>query len=295
MTRRTALTALLAGAARAAGRPFRYAICSETFAGSTFEQACPLARRCGYTGIELAPFQLGEDPAATPPARRKELRRAAADAGLVLVGSHALLNAPKDLHLTTDDTAVRERSWEYLRRVVDLTADLGDRPVLVLGSGKQRAAASPDRVAAAVGRVREGLAKLAPHAEARRATVLLEPLAPQFTNVVNSLDEAMAVVKAIGSPAIQTIFDTHNTVREERPHTRALERHFAHIRHIHLNEMDGRYPGSGDYPFLPLLQKLHELHYAGWLSVEVFDFQPDGETVARRAREFLRGLEAQVK
>jgi sugar phosphate isomerase/epimerase len=52
--------------------------------------------------------------------------------------------------------------------------------------------------------------------------------------------------------------------------------------------MDGRRPGAGNYPFATLLQALQRLRYSGWLSVEVFDFKPDGETVARLSREFLR-------
>ncbi|HYO82671.1 MAG TPA: sugar phosphate isomerase/epimerase, partial [Bryobacteraceae bacterium] len=59
----------------------------------------------------------------------------------------------------------------------------------------------------------------------------------------------------------------------------------------HLNEMDGRYPGSGSYPFAPLLQALRKHRYAGWLSVEVFDFRPDGHTVARKAFEHIRQIE----
>ena len=59
------------------------------------------------------------------------------------------------------------------------------------------------------------------------------------------------------------------------------------IRHVHLNEMDGRRPGAGNFPFPVVLRALNELQYAGWLSVEVFDFKPDGETVARESFEYL--------
>ena len=38
----------------------------------------------------------------------------------------------------------------------------------------------------------------------------------------------------------------------------------------------------------------HDLNYQGWLSVEVFDFQPDGETVARSASSYLQRLEREL-
>jgi hypothetical protein len=40
------------------------------------------------------------------------------------------------------------------------------------------------------------------------------------------------------------------------------------------------HPGSGGYPFAAVLRRLKEVVYRGWVSVEVFDFRPDGFTVA---------------
>ncbi len=73
---------------------------------------------------------------------------------------------------------------------------------------------------------------------------------------------------------------------------RLIRRHFANIRHVHLNEMDGRYPGSGNFPFPAVLRELSALNYTGWVSVELLDFKPDGETVASRSAEYLRGIDS---
>lgn len=281
-------------AALAAAFPLRYAVCSETFAGMPFERACIAAAKIGYTGIEVQPSHLSADPASLTPAQRKTFRGQIHDAGLSFVGTHSLLGAPAGLHLTTPNRSVRDKSWEYFRRLIDLTADLGAPSVMVLGSGKQRDAVDGMTPGEATKILREGLAGIAPAAFARRVTILLEPLSPKFARVVNTLAEAVAIVKEIGSPAVQTMFDTHNTVAESDPHDVVMGRHMANIRHVHVNEMDGRYPGSGDYPFLPLLRKLVEIRYPEWVSVEVFDFQPDGETVARKSLEFLRTLESRL-
>src|SRR5690242_11936231 len=118
----------------------------------------------------------------------------------------------------------------------------------------------------------------------------MEPLAPHLCNVVNALAEAMVVVRAVHSPAVQTIFDAHNTAAEKQPLDALLRQYFPWIRHVHLNEMDGRRPGVGNFPFPLVLRTLRELGYQGWLSVKVFDYTPDGETVARLAGEYLHGL-----
>jgi sugar phosphate isomerase/epimerase len=194
--------------------------------------------------------------------------------------------------LTTPDGAVRRRSWDYFERIVDLAADIATRAVLVLGSSKQREAMAGVPRADAVMRLTEGLAALAPRAQARGVTILVEPLAPHLCKVVNTLGEAAAILRTVNSPAVQTILDTHNTAGETQSLDDLVRQHLPRIRHVHLNEMDGRRPGAGDFPFPRLLRSLREQGYPGWLSVEVFDFKPDGETVARESLEYLRRIES---
>ncbi len=288
LTRRSMMMAMAA----AQRSHFRWAICSETFAGMNFADACRAAKRCGYAGVEVEPAHLGADPAALSPAERKSARDAMKQAGVRYVGIHNILKAPAGLHLTTPDAALRAKSWDYFHRVIDLAADLGERPVMVFGSSRQRNAVNGSTPADAVKRLVDGLNAAAPRAKSRGVSILIEPLAPHLCNVINSLEEAMTVVRAVNNPAIRTMFDTHNTPAEKRPHAELIEQYREHLGHVHLNEMDGRYPGAADFPFQNILRALKDTRYRGWLSVEVFDFKPDGETVARRSIEFLRKLEA---
>ena len=265
----------------------QWAICSETFVGSDFVTACKAARRIGYSGIEAEPAHLGADPASLSRDRRREFRAAIDGEGLTCVGMHSMLKSPTGLHLTTPDATIRQKSWEYFDKLIDLAADLSDRPVMVLGSSKQRSTVNGSSVSDATARLTEGLQKLAPHAEQRSAAILMEPLAPHQSDVVTTLEQAMEIVRAVKSPAVQTILDTHNTAAEKLPLDELIRKYLPGIRHVHLNEMDGRRPGAGNFPFPLVLKTLKELEYAGWLSVEVFDFKPDGETVARESFEYL--------
>lgn len=289
MRRRDCMGALLAsGLLRGAEvQPFRWAICSETFPGKSFAEVCALTRRTGYSGLEIDPSNLSGDPAGLSMADRKAFRKAMADHEVAYVGLHSFLKSPKGLHLTTPDPAVRGQTWDYFARLIDLAADLGDGAVMVLGSSKQRQAIDGTTPAEAVERLTEGLSRMAPRAEQRGVTILMEPLAPHLCNVVNSMAEAVKVVHNVGSKAVQSMFDTHNTPAETLPHDEVIRKYFPLIRHVHLNELDGKYPGSGNYAFAPVLKALRDLNYRGWLSVEVFDFKPDGETVARNAAAFL--------
>ncbi|MFB3826205.1 MAG: sugar phosphate isomerase/epimerase family protein [Bryobacteraceae bacterium] len=284
MTRRTLLELLTAAKL---ARGFRLAVCNETFQTADFGEQCRLARKTGYSGIEIMPGTLAEDPASIPASRRAQLRKTMDAEGLAFAGLHNLLSAPKGLHAATADAAVYRRTWDYMLRLIDFCADLGGG-VMVFGGAKQRAAEKGETPAGAVARLTEGFARVAPHARGSGVLLLVEPLAPHICNVVNTLEQAIAIVRQIGSPAVQSMFDVHHTAAETLSAGELVARYFPYLRHVHLNEMDGKRPGLGNYDMKPLFRAMAQRGYAGWLSLEVFDFKPDGETVAAEANAYIR-------
>ena len=266
---------------------FRHSMCNEAFESQPFQAATAAIRHAGYTGIELAPFTLAEDPVAVPAAARREYRDIMESEGLEFVGLHWLLAAPAGLHITTPDRRLRERSWAYLRGLIDLCADLGQGGVMVLGSPRQRAATGGLAPAEAARNLAEGLASVALCAAARGVTILLEALPANQCDVVQTLAEAVAIVREIASPCVATMFDVHNAIDEREPHAGLIDRYFDYIRHVHVNEPDGRHCGTGSYDYKPLFEVLTRRGYGGWISLEAFDFTPGGATVAGESLGYL--------
>ncbi len=272
------------------GFRFRHSICNEVYRGWGFATACRDMRSAGYEGIEIAPFMLAEEPATIPAARRREYRDIITAEGLAFVGLHWLMVAPPGLHVTTPDQALRERSWLHIRNLIDLCADLGSDGVMVFGSPMQRASTGGSTPEQARERFVEGLASVAGHAAERGVRILVEALPKSQCDVVGTLAEAAGIVRRIGSPGVWTMFDTHNAVGETEPHAALVERYFELIRHIHVNEVDGKHCGAGDYDFAPLLRSLRKLNYGGWISLEAFDFSPGAEAIARQSIRHLQAL-----
>src|ERR1017187_2450728 len=270
---------------------FRHSICNEAFDKWPFADACQAIRQAGYTGIEIAPFTLAETPGEITAAQRAEYRDTIRSAGLSFAGLHWLMVSPKGLHVTGPDAALRRRSWEHIRALIDLCADLGPDGVMVFGSPNQRASTGGLTREQATGNFIDGLAGVAPHAESRGVKVLVEALPIAQSDVVQSLAEAVAIVEEIGSPAIGTMFDVHNAIDERESHAALVDRYFDFIRHVHVNELDGRHCGAGSYDFTPVLEVLKRRGYTGWISLEAFDFTPGAE---RLANESLRYLENQI-
>lgn len=266
---------------------FRFSVCNEVFEKTPFPQALKTIRAVGYEGVEIAPFTLAASPAEISAAQRSEYRRILADENLAFVGLHWLMVSPPGLHATTPDTTLRKKSWEHIRQLIDLCGDLGDGGVMVFGSPKQRSTTgglSPDEAKTIF---TDELAKVAPQAEQRGVRILVEALPSNQSDVINTLSEAVGIVEAIGSPAVQTMFDTHNAIDETEPHAEVIKKYFRHIAHVHVNEIDGREPGTGDYNFAVLLEALAELEYRGWISLEVFDFSSGAEAIVGGALRHL--------
>ena len=273
------------------GMAFRFATCNEIFREAPLEDVCSQVYEAGYSGLEISPFTLAPDPAALSKDDRSAIRQVIRSADLEFVGLHWLLAAPEGLHATTSDPAIRKRTWEYVNHFVDLCADLGSdesRGVVVFGSPKQRSSRDGMTARQATEVYIEGLAKAAPHAESRGVILLVEALSPDQSDVVTSLAEAVAIVEQIASPAVQTMFDVHNAVAETESHLDLIKKYFPLIKHVHVNEMDGKEPGTGNYDFAGLLKCLAGLDYQGWISLEAFDFTRDPKEIVTRSIQHLK-------
>ena len=270
---------------------FRHSICNEAFEKWSFADACRAIRQAGYTGIEIAPFTLAPAPGEITAAQRAEYRDIIRSEGLTFVGLHWLMVSPKGLHVTGPDAALRCRSWEHIRALIDLCADLGPDGVMVFGSPNQRATTGGLTREQATRNYIDGLTGVAGHAENRGVKVLVEASPVAQSDVVQTLAEAVAIVEEIGSLAIRTMFDVHNAVDELESHAALVERYFDFLCHVHVNELDGRHCGAGAYDFKPVFEVLRRRGYRGWISLEAFDFTPGAE---RLANDSLRHLEYQI-
>jgi sugar phosphate isomerase/epimerase len=275
---------------------FNYAMCNESMKDLPWQQQCRIVGGAGYKGIEIAPFTLVEQGVEEiTPEKRKEMVTIMNDAGIECEGLHWLLAPPpKGLHFTTPDAALRKRSIEYLNQLIDFSGDLGGT-MLTFGSPKQRNAVGIS-IDEAKKYLADGLAQVADHAQQRGVKVLIEPLDTSQTDVVNTMAEGMEIVKQVNHPAIQIMFDFHNTLNETEPFDVLIRRDFENIFHVHVMEMDGTYLGTGNgvNDYVKAFQALKDLGYEHWVSLEVFDFSPGGERIANESMKVLKEIEAKL-
>lgn len=276
---------------------FKYAFCNESMQGMSWNEQCDLVARSGYRGIEIAPFSLvNETIEELSSGRRREMLRAMKDSGLECAGLHWLLSPPPPgLHVTTPERETRRRSWAYLEKLIDFCGDLGGT-IMVLGSPKGRSTTAGQSASEAKKYLADGLAGVAEHAHRRGVKILIESLGHNQTDVVNTVAEAVEILERVDHPAIQTMFDFHNTLDETDSFSDLIDRYFPRIHHVHVQEMDGGYVGSGKAAtdFTVAFQKLRDRNFDKWISVEVFDFSPGPAIIALESLKTLKRIEAQL-
>ena len=269
----------------------RISLCNEVIAELPFAQQCELVAALGYDGLEPAPFTFGDDPTQLGSTRIADLRRAANDAGIAITGLHYLMRAPAGLSITTSDKATRERSIAVMRAMCGLCAELGGK-ILVHGSPDQRVLGLGDEEN---GRKRgiECFAEVADAAQQAGVTYCIEPLARDQTAFVNTVEEAAAIVRQVGNPALRTMIDCSAASQAEAEPVDALIRRWLPsglIAHMHFNDPNRRGPGEGDLAFGPIIAALRDGGYAGNAAIEPFIYQPDGPTCAARCIGYVAGI-----
>ncbi len=265
----------------------KFAICNETYQNWSWMDTCQHVAQSGYSGIEIAPFTLAADVRDISESIKREIVTIAADAGLEIIGLHWLLVTPKGPSMTTSDLEVRRNTSEYLVHLTQLCKDLGGK-TLVLGSPAQRKIEPEVTRDETEDRFIHTLMPSLRLASDIGLIICIEPLPAPEANFILTLQEAVSIAKKCDIDSAKTIFDVKSACSEGTDLTTLIRDYCPWIRHVHANDSNRRGPGFGDVDFVPIMATLQETKYEGYVSVEVFDYSPDPETIATESIKYLR-------
>lgn len=256
----------------------KFAICNETFEGGSHREGLALAKKLGYTGVEVAPFTLGLDVREIRQGTRREYRAMVEDLGMSILGLHWLLAKTSGFHLTTDDVAVRSKTADYFKSLIELCVDLGGN-IMVLGSPLQRNFTAPMTHDQAMGNAIDVIGRLTSDLESANVRLAIEPLGPQEGNFLNHASQARVMIQRIASPNVRLHLDVKAMSSEGFPIAQIIQDHADLLIHFHANDPNKLGPGMGDVDQAPIFKALKDVGYSGWVSVEVFDYSPGVEQI----------------
>jgi len=236
------------------------------------DEAMRLTAELGFEGLELAACRPHAWPSDLDAARRRAIRKLAADCDLAL---SAICPNPANHNVASPVAAEREGTVRYLVECLDLAVDL-ESPIVRVDGGWSVLPHSRDeawRWAA------QGLAAAAHQAERRGILLALENINSRRADVVVSSRDVAAMVDEVGSPALRPMIDLYHMHLEGEDPVEAIERLGSHLAYVHF--LDARQagrarvaPGWGEMPLVDILSALRRVRYDGWLSVEIWGGDP---------------------
>jgi D-psicose/D-tagatose/L-ribulose 3-epimerase len=219
------------------------------------------AKAAGFDYVELGTSEL----AALSDAEFAQAAEHVKEVGLPVPVTNLFL--PAALKVTGPE-ADRTQQTTYVRNALTRVSRLGTE-IVVFGSGGARRVPDGFPKEQAFDQLVDFGRRVAAEARVRGITVAVEPLRRQETNIINSVAEALELVRAVNDPNFQLMVDFYH-LASEREDPGVVLRARDHIRHLHVANPQGRvFPLEwSEYDYAPFFAKLVTVGYDGRISVE---------------------------
>jgi sugar phosphate isomerase/epimerase len=257
---------------------FRLAAQESMLEGETLEEKYAFATQHGFDGIELSARGSGVFAA-----RRDELIAARA-AGVMMPSAVVAMS-----HFVGDfDEANRRSAIEDVKALLATLPAAGAAGVVMpngfaVFSTRLPPFKPPRSDLESRASLVESLQELGRQGEDVGAKIFLEPLNRYEDYLINTLQDAVAIVDEVGSPAVSVIADTFHMSIEEPDIGAAIRAAGGHIEHVQLGDSDRLEPGHGHYDWAETLDALEAIGYDGWLAMECRLSAPPREVLPRVA------------
>jgi D-psicose/D-tagatose/L-ribulose 3-epimerase len=135
------------------------------------------------------------------------------------------------------------------------------------------------------------LKRIAPEARARNIVVTVEPQSLSESNIVNSIDEGVKLIRAVNDPNIQLVVDIYYLDQtHEDPSAMIAAKDYIH--HFHFSNPNGRiFPARWDeYNYAPFFSALRQMNYQGGISIDAHttNFPNDAPQTVTFLRDALK-------
>jgi D-psicose/D-tagatose/L-ribulose 3-epimerase len=233
----------------------------------------PKFKKWGFDTVEL-PI---EDPSHIDP---DKVRAAADKAGLAIGSICACMGPGRDFRGTAEEQAT---AMTYCKALIDQAVVLGCPSIIgpvysVVGKAD---AVEPAQQKVEWQLVVKNLKELCKYAEEQGVQICVEPLNRFETDFLNTCDQGLKLIKAVGSKALKLHLDTFHMNIEEKNQAASIKKAGKHLAHFHACGTDRGTPGGDSLDWKPIVAALKKIGYKQDVVIE--SFTTDVKVIARAA------------
>ncbi|HEY1922636.1 MAG TPA: sugar phosphate isomerase/epimerase [Tepidisphaeraceae bacterium] len=273
------------------------AFSTNAFKKSSLEEAISSIAEAGYTGVEL----MADVPHAYPPSLNSTARTAIKNQiqslGLTVsnINAFTLFAAGDTYHPTwiEDDHRKRDLRIEHTMHCIEFAREMQCRTVSIQPGGPT-IGTTIDRPTAGR-RFADGLERLLPIAQRLGVTIAIEPEPGLFIQTAAEYLEFKNTFFRQDSNIRMNCDIGHLFCVNEDP-ADAIRSMPQEIAHVHLEDIGANRvhqhlaPGKGAIDFPSIFNALREIHYPGWVTVELYPYETTAAGVAAQAFQYLKPL-----
>ena len=234
----------------------------------------------GYDGVELMtlnPLELNWDE-VNKTAQRNNL-------DIVLVCTGEIFGQQK-LSFMDKSLEVRNKARERVKEIIDFASYLGANINIGRVRG-QYCDELPKEVS--YGYAIEAFKDISDYAGRKSVNIALESVTLMQTNFVNTIEEAVKVVKDVDNQYFKIMMDIFHLNIEEKDMLEVIEKYKDYNIHVHLADNNRRYPGHCGFSFEKIIKAFKDSGYNGAFCTEIFQI-PNQEIAAEESIKHLKPI-----
>jgi D-psicose/D-tagatose/L-ribulose 3-epimerase len=174
--------------------------------------------------------------------------------------------------LTNDDPAVHQNCLNYIAECFKLCNEWGANFLagpMYSAVGKARMV-SPEQRKVEWDRAVTNLRKVCQMAQDKGLMIALEPLNRFESDLINTAEDIMRLIKDINHPAAKVLLDGFHMAIEEPDLEKAIVTAGDKLIHVQVSENYRGTPGTGQTPWHAFKSGLEKINYSGVVSIESF-------------------------
>jgi sugar phosphate isomerase/epimerase len=273
------------------------AFSTNAFKKNTLSKAIDAIAQVGYRGVELMADVPHAYPATFGAAERAALREQLGRLNLTVSNINGFTHfAAGDTYHPTwieEDAAKRQVRIEHTRGCIELAAEFGAKTVSLqpggplIGTGISRQLAGR--------RFADGLLEVLPLAKKKGVVLAVEPEPGLF---IETAEEYLAFKTEFfrDEPLVKMNCDVGHLFCANEDPAAVISVMHEHVAHVHLEDIGANHvhqhltPGKGVIDFAAIFTALRGVHYAGWVTVELYPYETTAAGVAKAAWDHLQKI-----